>query len=177
MDKYGLRAKEHWTRWLPRRTAHLEDPDGFFTSLGEQVADAVYATEDALAAEHARELREADYLTRVGLYNNFRRQAEEIHLQEMVLLWPEAEADPVIYPDVESEVQAVMREHSTWEGMPLDRDHELWRMIEDDDVSVEEFRAAASAWTDALEGRVRLVVEPKWAAVRDGAALSCEDHP
>lgn len=81
----------------------------------------------------------------------------------MVLLWPEPEAGPVLYPDVESEVEAVMREHSTWEGMPLDRDHELWRMVEDEDVSLEEFRAASTAWTDALEAQVRAVVEPKWA--------------
>lgn len=73
MNKYGLRAKEHWTCWLPRRTAQLDDPDGFFTSLGTQVADAVYVTEDVLAAQHAPELREADDMTRVGLYSNFRR--------------------------------------------------------------------------------------------------------
>lgn len=164
VNKYGARAKAHWTRWLPQRTAQLDDPVAFFTSLGEQVADAVYATEDALAVQHADDLRAADYMTRVGMLNNFRMQAEEIHLVEMVLLWPEPEADPVIYPDVESEVEAVMREHCTWERMPLDRDHELWRMMEDDDVSLEEFREASSAWGDALVARVRAEVEPKWEA-------------
>lgn len=145
MNKYGVRAKAHWTRWLPQRTAHLEDPDAYFTSLGEQVADAVEATEDAFAAQHADALGAADYMTRVGMLNNFRMQAEEIHLAEMVLLWPEPEADPVIYPDVESEIEAVMREQSTWERMPLDRDHDLWRMMDDDDVSLEEFREASNA--------------------------------
>ena len=148
----------------PQRTTQLEDPDAFFTRLGEQVANAVHATEDAVAAQHADALRAADYMTRVGMLNNFRMQAEEIHLAEMVLLWPEPEADPVIYPDVESETEAVMREHCTWERMPLDRDHDLWRMMEDDDVSLEEFREAYNAWGDVVEARVRAEVEAKWKA-------------
>ena len=109
------------------------------------MAEAVQATEDAFADQHAYALAEADDMTRVGMRNNFRMQAEEIHLAEMVLLWPEPEADPVIYPDVESEIEAVMREHCTWERMPLDREHDLWRMMEDDDVSLEEFREASNA--------------------------------
>ena len=164
VNKYGARAKVHWTRWLPKRTAQLEDPDAYFTSLGEQVAEAVQATEDAFADQHAYALAEADDMTRVGMRNNFRMQAEEIHLAEMVLLWPEPEADPVIYPDVESEIEAVMREHCTWERMPLDREHDLWRMMEDDDVSLEEFREASNAWGDALEAKVRAEVEARWKA-------------
>ena len=60
MNQYGMRARAHWTLGLPQRTAQLEDPDAFFTSLGEQVANAVHATEDALAAHHPDALRAAD---------------------------------------------------------------------------------------------------------------------
>ncbi len=41
MNRYGLMAREHWARWLPARYAAIENPDRFFTDLGNQVAGRI----------------------------------------------------------------------------------------------------------------------------------------
>ena len=82
MNKYGVRAKAHWEKYLPARTAALEDPQEFFTNLGEQVSDLVTATVEDLEVQHAQQIKEADYLTRVGLLTTLQQQAEEIALAE-----------------------------------------------------------------------------------------------
>jgi len=76
MNRYGLMAREHWARWLPARYAAIENPDRFFTDLGNQVAGRI----DQLGAP-------------AGRLGQARHQAEEIVLTEMVLLPPEPGAD------------------------------------------------------------------------------------
>ena len=39
MNRYGTEAPEHWPAYLPGSYGRLEDPEEFFTELGEQ-ADA-----------------------------------------------------------------------------------------------------------------------------------------
>jgi hypothetical protein len=38
MNRYGVIARRHWARWLPRQYAAISDPESFFTTLGEEVA-------------------------------------------------------------------------------------------------------------------------------------------
>ena len=56
MNQYGEMARRHWARWLPGRFAAIENPEAFFTGLGEE--------------------------------------AEQIVLDEMILLPPEPGTDP-----------------------------------------------------------------------------------
>lgn len=81
MNRYGLMARQHWERWLPRRYAQVSDPDQFFTDLGRQVAERV----DQLALQFAGDDQPGEgYLGKAGRLGQARHQAEEIVLAEMV---------------------------------------------------------------------------------------------
>ena len=41
MNQYGQMARRHWARWLPERFAAIENPEAFFTGLGEQAEQIV----------------------------------------------------------------------------------------------------------------------------------------
>ena len=41
MNHYGTMAQRHWARWLPQRYAAIQDPDSFFSALGEEVAQRI----------------------------------------------------------------------------------------------------------------------------------------
>jgi hypothetical protein len=86
MNRYGLMARQHWATWLPSRYAQIEDPEGFFTDLGRQVAERI----DQLALQVAGDDQPGEgYLGKAGRLGQARRQAEEIVLAELVLLDPE----------------------------------------------------------------------------------------
>lgn len=119
MNQYGAMAQRHWARWLPERYAAISDPDSFFSNLGQEAANRI--------ADLAAELAGPDpagegYLVKVGRLNMARLQAEEVVLQELILLppEPEAEEDP---DDPEAltgsaEMPAV-----------IDRSHPLWEQV------------------------------------------------
>jgi hypothetical protein len=82
VNQYGVIARRHWARWLPRQYAAIGDPEGFFTTLGEDVARQI--------DELADEIGQGDsYLARVGQLFAARAIAEELILPQRVL--PEAE--------------------------------------------------------------------------------------
>jgi hypothetical protein len=88
MNHYGMMARQHWARWLPRRYSQIQNPNSFFSTLGEEVSQAIAA----LAPEIAGGGPPGEtYLARVGRLNAARRQAEETVLKELVLLDPEPE--------------------------------------------------------------------------------------
>ncbi len=93
MNHYGTMAQRHWARWLPDRYAAIQDPDSFFSTLGEEVARQIADLMLDLAGDDPPG---EDYLVKVGRLNTARHQAEEIVLREQVLLPPEpgAEEDP-----------------------------------------------------------------------------------
>jgi hypothetical protein len=63
MNRYGVIAKRHWARRLPRQYAAISDPDRFFSTLGEEVARQI----DDLTNELVGEIRQSDsYLAHVG---------------------------------------------------------------------------------------------------------------
>lgn len=81
MNRYGQTAMAHWERYAPSRVRALEDPEGFFTDLGEQIEGQV----QTIAVELERNAPEAPvYLDRVAQLTGFRRQAEEQVLAELV---------------------------------------------------------------------------------------------
>lgn len=87
MNQYGTRAKQHWRKYLPERFSQLEDPDSFFSDLGEQIAERVQSLTDDLAGNDPPG---ESYLDKLGRLNMARRDAESQILREMALLDPEA---------------------------------------------------------------------------------------
>ncbi|MDE9363982.1 hypothetical protein PZ938_00035 [Luteipulveratus sp. YIM 133132] len=152
MNSYGHRAMEHWKRWLPSRYALIPDPRAFFEDLGEQASAQMVAVSEQLEEQYASDLAGLGYLEKVGRLNAIRKQAEEVVLAEMVLLEPEPGTDPE--PDKQPAHLDPLSEWMDLTGMPRDRDHELWRMREDETISNEEFLAAAEAWEQSLRERL-----------------------
>lgn len=90
MNKYGAMAQKHWQRWLPKRYAALDDPEAFFTELGEHVSDEIATLERDLAGpDHPGE----DFMAKVGRLNMARFNAESDLIRQLVLLTPEPGAD------------------------------------------------------------------------------------
>jgi hypothetical protein len=86
MNQYGEMAREHWARWLPARFAAIEDPETFFSNLGNQAGEKITALAYELAGDDPPG---EGYLEKVGRLGAARHQAEEIVLPEMILLDPE----------------------------------------------------------------------------------------
>lgn len=120
MNQYGAMAQRHWARWLPERYAAISDPDSFFSNLGQEAATRIAG----LAAELAGSDPPGEgYLVKVGRLNMARLQAEEVVLQELILLPPEPGADED--PDDQETPTAGLAE------MPavIDRSHPLWEQV------------------------------------------------
>ena len=91
MNRYGVIAREHWARWLPRRYAAIEDPGSFFSDLGSQAEARI----DSLAAGLAGDDPPGEgFLGKAGRLGEARHRAEQIVLTEDILLPPEPGADP-----------------------------------------------------------------------------------
>ena len=86
MNIYGLRIREHWEKYAPIRFAQLENPDSYFTELGDLVANQI--VQITVELELKATLSE-NYLQRVGELNALRRQAEEIVMSDQD--WPAPE--------------------------------------------------------------------------------------
>lgn len=41
MNPYGAKARNHWKKWLPKRYSQIEDPETFFSNLGEEIEGQV----------------------------------------------------------------------------------------------------------------------------------------
>lgn len=92
MNEYGAMARSHWQQWLPQRYAAISDPDTYFAELGEEVA-AEIADQWGRLQYAAGNPPGEDFMDRIGRLNALRKQAEEIVLNERVLLPPEPGAD------------------------------------------------------------------------------------
>jgi hypothetical protein len=86
MNHYGAMARQHWARWLPSQYAAIEDPESFFTDLGDRASERIAELADQFAGEAPPG---EGYLDRVGRLGQAPRQAEKIVLAEMILLEPE----------------------------------------------------------------------------------------
>lgn len=86
MNRYGSQAQKHWKRWLPSRYARLEDPDSFFSKLGDEIEMRVEELSTAAAGDDPAG---ETYLQKLGRLNMARLNAESEALQELALLPPE----------------------------------------------------------------------------------------
>lgn len=91
MNSYGETAMAHWRRWLPQRFAQIEDPQEFFSRLGERVAEEVELLADHLAGP---DRPGEGYLGKAGRLETAKARAEERVLAELVYLEPEPGTDP-----------------------------------------------------------------------------------
>lgn len=136
MNRYGELAMSHWRRWRPQAFNALPNPDQFFTHLGEEVEQAIQETELPTYPQTG------DYLRSVGQIHAARKSAEETVLADLVFLPPE----PETLEDPELDQPLLV----TTGGMPTDRDHPLWEMMNDPDVTTAQFKAALTQWSDSL---------------------------
>ncbi|WP_147915224.1 hypothetical protein [Ruania zhangjianzhongii] len=81
MNRYGMMARDHWMKHAPARYAALEDPQTYFTQVGESIAAQVEGAASRLEAELPADL---PYLEKAGQLKAIRRQAEEVALTDQV---------------------------------------------------------------------------------------------
>ena len=90
MNRYGEQAMEHWKENRPRAYRELEDPQEFFTDLGEEIAQEVETRARDLAG---KEPEGEGYLQRLQRLNTARLEAEGAVLRERVLLEEEPDQE------------------------------------------------------------------------------------
>lgn len=88
MNRYGVLAKQHWEKHLPKRFRALESPETFFAALGQEVQQRV----DELMEAH-RTKSSSDYLSNLQALNMAQQNAESEALRELALL-PAENDDP-----------------------------------------------------------------------------------
>lgn len=81
MNRYGKMARDHWMRYAPTRYAALEDPEDYFTQVGESIAAQVEQVTAQLQANLPVDL---SYLEKVGQLKAIQRQAEEVAITDQV---------------------------------------------------------------------------------------------
>ncbi|MEV6922956.1 hypothetical protein AB0M46_00380 [Dactylosporangium sp. NPDC051485] len=82
MNRYGQQAKDHWQRTMPARVRDLDDPEQFFTTMGEELEAAIEELARTLAGPTPTG---EPYLTRVQRLNTARFEAEGQVLRGMLL--------------------------------------------------------------------------------------------
>lgn len=96
MNRYGAVAMKHWVEFLPLSYRGLTDPQGFFTTLGQEVEEAIAQRE--LELRHQITPTE-DYPHMARAYWTCHLEAEQQVLREMVYVEPEVEeGDPPLSP-------------------------------------------------------------------------------
>jgi len=113
MNEYGQMALDHWQRRLPQRYSQIEDPNSFFSTLGDQVATRIADLTMDLAGEDPPG---EQFMQKLGRLNNAAQRAREMVLPQTVLLDPETDEDP--QPQQTAEQWVPMREdpnHPWWQ--------------------------------------------------------------
>jgi hypothetical protein len=87
MHPYGAMAMAHMQTYLPIRYSQIDNPDSYFRSLGEQIAEEVLAVFDHL--RETTRLPTDDYPARAATLNSLKMRAEEVVLAELVYPAPE----------------------------------------------------------------------------------------
>ena len=119
MNRYGLMAQRHWAQWLPQRYATISEPDSYFSTLGQDVAQQI---EDLTLELAGDDQPGEEYLAKAGRLTAARSRAEEIVLPERVLLAPEPQTSGD--PEDDSQPQASL-------ALPevVDRSHPAWAEV------------------------------------------------
>ncbi|WP_295122464.1 hypothetical protein [uncultured Leifsonia sp.] len=86
MNQYGTRIEDHWRRVAPTQYRQIEDPETYFTELGEEMLTVVDQLQQTLAGP---DRQGESYLEKVGRLNAARKQAEEVAWENLVTVQPE----------------------------------------------------------------------------------------
>ncbi len=86
MNRYGQLAHDHWKSSDPARFAEIQDPQEFFSSMGQTVESQIQDLQLELAGPDPAAPEPS--LEKVGRLNMARLQAEEVVLAELVWLSP-----------------------------------------------------------------------------------------
>ena len=94
MNQYGRFAEQSWQMLAPARYAALEDPNHFFSTLGQEAQSrVVWLAEQMQGPDPTGET----YWEKVGRLNAIRMQAEEIVRADLLMpdssLWEEEDED------------------------------------------------------------------------------------
>ena len=122
LNQYGVTAQRHWARFLPTRYSQLEDPDSFFSSLGQEVEEEIDELTQQLAADdppNEEDLGKLGRLTAAG------QQARERVLAERVLL--PAEPGSPMHEDSEEPEPDPGERTSEWIPVVEDPSHPWWQ--------------------------------------------------
>ena len=119
MNRYGLMAQRHWAQWLPRRYATISEPDSYFSTLGQEVAQLVEELTLELAGD---DQPGEEYLAKAGRLTAARSRAEEIVLPQQVLLAPEPETSKDLEDDSQPQPSRAL-------PMVVDRSHPAWAEV------------------------------------------------
>jgi len=87
MNRYGIMARDYWKTHLPERYRTLENPETFFTDLGEQIEQRV----DELMEARRPELG-SDYMRNLQNLNWAKKEAEDEALRELAFPAPKEES-------------------------------------------------------------------------------------
>jgi len=83
MNRYGAQAMTHWKEHKPQAFEELENPEAFFTELGEVISTEIETRARDLAGQ---EPDGEGYLQRLQRLNTSRLTAEDEGLRQRVLL-------------------------------------------------------------------------------------------
>ncbi|WP_181019990.1 TnpV protein [Nonomuraea typhae] len=88
VNQYGAQALKHWQEYLPQRFAEINNPEMFFTELGEQAEEEILTRAETFAGDDPPG---ESYLEKAGRLREARLRAESEVVREMILLDPAQE--------------------------------------------------------------------------------------
>ena len=124
MNGYGRSAQRTWQELAPMAYAEIEDPESYFSELGEQAADQVV---DLTRQIQGPDLPNETYFQKVGRINAAKMQAEEIVRAELLTpdssLWEEEEPlEPEYLQDLLAMYAEEQREMDEAQMRPMSAD-------------------------------------------------------
>ncbi len=81
MNLYGMRVRDHYRKYLPKAYAGIEDPETFFTEIGETMEDQI---EDLDFALRGPDPEEETFMERVSRFRWARFNAESQVMREFL---------------------------------------------------------------------------------------------
>lgn len=79
MNQYGRRTQQHWQQHLPTQYSQIADPEQFFETLGETIAQQIDALAEDLAGPDPAD---ETYMQKLGRLNMARLNAEDQVMRE-----------------------------------------------------------------------------------------------
>jgi hypothetical protein len=152
---YGELIRRRWTAIAPTSAANLEDPDTFFSELGETIAAR---TEQLAATLAGPDPAGESYLQKIGRQQTARKQAEEVTLAEVP--WPDPE---MIGTDLRAEWEATL---------PSEESLAKWAFDLEGKVYEDQLQEQAQDWALPIEFLQELVTSSNpWTYLQEHSTM------